>query len=64
MKIPKIFAHTSYIGTTGYNNHARDFFRELLNTFKIKVRNFTVPKYFSGCDRDWENILGIFIFKN
>ena len=48
MKIPKIFAHTSYIGTTGYNNHARDFFRELLNTFKIKVRNFTVPKYFSG----------------
>jgi autotransporter strand-loop-strand O-heptosyltransferase len=48
MKIPKIFAHTSYIGTTGYNNHARDFFRELSNTFKIKVRNFTVPKYFSG----------------
>jgi hypothetical protein len=27
--MPKIFAHGSYIGNTGYNNHTREFFRHL-----------------------------------
>ncbi len=45
---PKIHAHGCYIGSTGYNNHTRDFFRELSKLHEVKVRNFTVPKYFNG----------------
>ena len=45
---PKIYVHGSYIGTTGYNNHTRDFLRELSNHAKIKVRNFTVGNSWSG----------------
>ena len=41
---PKIFVHGCYIGTTGYNNHTRDFFRELSKYLNIKIRNFTVGK--------------------
>jgi autotransporter strand-loop-strand O-heptosyltransferase len=41
-KRPNIFAHGSYVGTTGYNNHTRNFFRALSNYFSIKVRNFTI----------------------
>lgn len=48
MNKPKIFAHGSYIGTTGYNNHTRDFFRELSNHLEIKFRNFTVGKTWDG----------------
>ena len=46
--IPKVYAHGCYIGTTGYNNHTRDFFRELSKLLKLKIRNFTVPQYFKG----------------
>jgi len=45
---PKIYVHGSYIGTTGYNNHTRDFFRGLSKYFKLKVRNFTVGDSWSG----------------
>lgn len=45
---PKVYAHGCYIGNTGYNNHTRDFFRKLSNFLELKVRNFTVPKYFNG----------------
>ena len=45
---PKIFVHGSYIGTTGYNNHTRDFFRELSKHVDLKVRNFTVGKSWNG----------------
>jgi autotransporter strand-loop-strand O-heptosyltransferase len=38
----KIFAHCSYIGNTGYNQHSRDFFRHLSKHSQIKVRNFTI----------------------
>ena len=48
MKEPKVFAHSAYIGTTGYNNHTRDFFRELQNHLPLKVRNFTVGKSWKG----------------
>jgi|694.fasta_scaffold79040_3 autotransporter strand-loop-strand O-heptosyltransferase len=48
MKIPKIYVHGSYIGTTGYNNHTRDFFRELSKYYQIKVRNFTVGSSWDG----------------
>lgn len=45
---PKIYAHCSYIGTTGYNNHTRDFFRELSKHVKLKVRNFSIGSSWNG----------------
>jgi len=45
---PKIYAHGSYVGSTGYNNHTRDFFRELTKYCDIKLRNFTVGKSWTG----------------
>ena len=48
MENPKIFAHGSYIGNTGYNQHTRDFFRELSNHFEIKIRNFTIGDSWKG----------------
>ena len=47
-KRPNIFAHGSYVGTTGYNNHTRNFFRALSNYFSIKVRNFTIGGGWEG----------------
>ena len=44
----KIFAHGSYIGNTGYNNHTRDFFRQLNKHCQIKFRNFTVGEGWKG----------------
>jgi len=44
----KIYGHGSYIGTTGYNNHTRDFFRELSKYADLKFRNFTVGSTWSG----------------
>ena len=41
---PKVYAHASYVGTTGYNNHTRDFFRKLSKHIDLKVRNFTIGK--------------------
>lgn len=48
MKTPKVFAHGAYIGSTGYNNHTRDFFRKLNNHFPLKFRNFTVDDNWSS----------------
>lgn len=45
---PKIYAHGSYIGNTGYSHHTRDFFRSLSEHADIKVRNFTVGKTWDG----------------
>jgi glycosyltransferase involved in cell wall biosynthesis len=47
-KRPNIYAHCSYIGTSGYNNHTRNFFRALSDYFKIKVRNFTIGTSWTG----------------
>ena len=43
-----ILAHTSFIGTTGYANHAQSFFIALDKLNPLKVRNFTVPTYWNG----------------
>ena len=43
----KIQAHTSFIGTTGYANHAQSFFTELDKISPVKVRNFTIDKNFN-----------------
>lgn len=45
---PKIYAHGSYVGNTGYNNHTRDFFRQLSKYCQIKFRNFTVGDSWKG----------------
>ena len=45
---PKILVSSCYVGTTGFNNHSRDFFRKLSKYYPLKVRNFTVPKYWKG----------------
>ena len=47
-KKPKLYVHGSYIGTTGYNNHTRDFFRELSKHIQLKIRNFTVGSSWNG----------------
>jgi autotransporter strand-loop-strand O-heptosyltransferase len=43
-----ILAHTSFIGTTGYANHAQSFFTELDKLVPVKVRNFTIGKSWEG----------------
>ena len=48
MNKPKIYAHGSYVGDTGYNQHTRDFFRHLDKHADIKVRNFTVGRSWKG----------------
>ena len=42
MRKLNVFAHGSYIGNTGYNNHTRDFFRQLHKYCNIKFRNFSI----------------------
>ena len=51
----KIFAHVPYIGTTGYNNHTRDFLRTLSKYALVKVRNFTVGKSWNGMSDEPHN---------
>ena len=48
MKDPKVYVHCSYIGTTGYNNHAQSFFKSLSKSIDLKIRNFTVGKSWVG----------------
>jgi len=52
MSRPKIYAHGSYVGDTGYNQHTRDFFRHLDKHADIKVRNFTVGKSWKGYNKN------------
>lgn len=55
MNRPKIYAHGSYIGNTGYNHHTRDFFRELSVYCNIKVRNFTIGTTWTGMSDEPHN---------
>lgn len=43
-----ILAHTSFIGNTGYNNHARSFFTALNKFHTVKVRNYTIGSTWTG----------------
>tara|TARA_R110002167_G_scaffold164842_1_gene361790 strand:+ start:123 stop:2420 length:2298 start_codon:yes stop_codon:yes gene_type:complete len=52
---PKVFAHGSYMGTGGYNNHTRDFFRHLSKLIDVKVRNFTVGNFWEKLDEEPHN---------
>ena len=40
--------NTSFVGQTGYNAHARDFFTALSYKINLKLKNFTVGKSWSG----------------
>ncbi len=55
MKQPKIFGHGPYVGTTGYNNHTRDFFRGLSKYYPLKFRNYTVGKNWTGMNDEPHN---------
>jgi FkbM family methyltransferase len=44
----KILAHTSFIGTTGYANHAKSFFCALNKYHTVKVRNLTIGNSWKG----------------
>lgn len=48
----KIIAHTSFIGETGYANHARNFFTALNKIIPVKVHNFAVGKTWKGLSQD------------
>lgn len=48
----KVFAHTSIIGNTGYNNHARNFFKALDKLIPVQVRNFTIGSNWRGYSND------------
>lgn len=53
----KIFAHTCFIGTTGYANHARSFFVALNKHHTVKVRNLTIGggwKGYNNTPHDYE----------
>ena len=55
MKEIKVFGHGPYIGTTGYANHTRDFFRGISKYFPLKFRNFTVGKSWAGMQDEPHN---------
>lgn len=48
----KVKVHTSFVGQTGYNAHAKDFFTELSKIVKLKIRNFTVGNSWKGLSAD------------
>ena len=47
-----IKAHTSIIGETGYNCHARNFFKALNKLVPVQVRNWTVGDSWEGYHND------------
>ena len=51
----KILAHTSFIGTTGYANHARSFFCALNKFHTVRVRNLTIGNTWKGYIRQPHN---------
>lgn len=50
--MPLIKAHTSIIGETGYNCHARNFFKSLNKLVPVKVRNWTIGDSWKGYFND------------
>ena len=51
----RVLAHTSFVGSTGYNNHARSFFTKLNDIIPVKVRNFTVGSSWEGLNQEPHN---------
>ena len=53
-----IFAHATYVGTSGYNAHCQNFFRNLSKYNNLKIRNFTVGPNWKGLDGKNNNCHG------
>lgn len=51
----KIKVSTSIVGTTGYNNHAKAFFKELSKYISLEIRNFTIGKSWKGLSPEPHN---------
>ena len=51
----KVRAHVPYVGTTGYNNHTRDFLRHLHKYLPVQARNFTVGKSWTSMGEEPHN---------
>jgi FkbM family methyltransferase len=47
-----IKAHTSIIGETGYNTHARNFFKQLNSIYQVQVRNWSIGSSWEGYNDD------------
>ena len=52
-----VHAHTSFLGHTGYNNHAKDFFTELNKLLKVRIRNYTHTEDISYLTPEQNNML-------
>jgi FkbM family methyltransferase len=50
-----ILAHTCFIGTTGYANHARSFFTALNKLHTVRVRNYTIGNSWKGMSKTAHN---------
>jgi len=51
--MPKVRAHTCYLGNTGYSSHSRNFFRSLSKYVDLRIRNYTWdpdPSYLNEID--------------
>jgi autotransporter strand-loop-strand O-heptosyltransferase len=49
--------HTSFLGHTGYNNHAKDFFTSLNKSIKVRIRNYTHTEDLSYLTQEQKNML-------
>lgn len=53
----KIFAHTSFLGTCGYNAHSKAFFTNLNNLIPTRIRNFTYVSKISEFEKKHLHLL-------
>ena len=52
---PKLYVHCPYIGPTGYNRHAQDFFKHLSKYIDLKIRNYSVGRSWEGYNDEPHN---------
>jgi len=52
-----VLGHTSFLGHTGYNNHAKDFFTRLNKLVKVRIHNYTHTKDISYLTQEQKNML-------
>jgi len=52
---PKLYVHCPYIGPTGYNRHAQDFFKHLSKYIDLKIRNYSVGRSWGGYNDEPHN---------
>ena len=49
-----IYGHATYVGNTGYNGHAKGFFRSLSKYCGLKLRNYTVGPDWKGLSAGYD----------